>query len=173
MSDAAAVDRGRDLVGRDVGGSRDLGVAGVLDRMRREPVAAAGPAVHPAEREHPGVLARAVVLKRRRLGAALELVLGRGRLLEQAANRRELLGRGEVRGGRDRDLLRRQVVADADERQRLERFRRRAQVGDAAVLAGLLDDRAVADGDGMDEMRRLDDAAAPDDDPQCLHDAGP
>ena len=127
---AAAVDRRRDLLGRDVGRRGDLGEAGVLDRMRRQPVAAARPAVHPAEREHPGVLAGAVVLERRRLGAALELVLGRGRLREQAADRGELLGRGEVRGGRDRDLLRRQVVARADERQRLERLRRRAEVGD-------------------------------------------
>ena len=39
--------------------------AGVLDRMRREPVAAARPALRPAEREHAGVLARAVVLQAR------------------------------------------------------------------------------------------------------------
>ena len=52
----------------------------MLDRVRGEPVAAARPAVRAAEREHPGMLARAVVLERRRLGAALELVLAAGAL---------------------------------------------------------------------------------------------
>ena len=63
--DAAPVDRRRDLVGGRVGGGRDLGEAGVLDRMGREPIAAAGPAARAAERKHSGVLARAVVLQRR------------------------------------------------------------------------------------------------------------
>ena len=63
---AAAVDRGRDLLPLGVGGGRDLGEARVLDGMGLEPVAAARPAMGTAEREHAGVLARAVVLERRR-----------------------------------------------------------------------------------------------------------
>ena len=46
----------------------------------------------------------AVVLEPRRLGAALEVVLRRLRLREQAAHRLELLRTMEVRGARDRDL---------------------------------------------------------------------
>ena len=111
--DAAAVDGRRHLVDLDVGGGRDHVAARMLDRVRVEPVAAARPAVGAAEREHAGVLAGAVVLERRRLGAALELSLVGRRLREQAAHGVELLGRGEVRGGGDRDLLRGQVVARA------------------------------------------------------------
>ena len=130
---AAAVDGGRQVVGATSGRLGDLGQACVLDRVRREPIAAARPALGAAEREHPGVLARAVVLERRRLRPALELVLVRRRLREQAAHGGELLGPGEVGGGRDRDLLVGEVVARPHERERLERLGRRAQEGDEAL----------------------------------------
>ena len=99
-------------------------------------------------------------------GPALELVLGRRRLREQAADGGELLGRGEVRRRGDRDLLAGQVVAGPHERQRLERLRggaedRRPELG----IARLLDDGAVAHGDRVHDVRRLDDLAAADDDP--------
>ena len=73
-------------------------------------------------------------------------------LREQTANRRELLGRGEV----DADAI---AISSAvrspgpHQRERLERLRGRAQVGDELGLPGLLDDRAVANGDRMDHVR--------------------
>src|SRR6185369_17561837 len=75
---AAAVDRGPDLVLRHL---CRLGVRREhlpLDTVALEPVALASPAVRTAEGEHPGVLARAVVLepgRRLSLAPALELVL--------------------------------------------------------------------------------------------------
>ena len=141
----------------------------MLDRVRPEAVAAARPALRPAEREHPGVLARAVVLDRGRFRPALELVLLGRRLGEQAADGGELLGRGEVRRRGDRDLLGRQVVARPHERQRLERLRRGAEEGDALGIARLLDHRAVAHGDRVHDVRRLDDAAAADDHLDRVH----
>ena len=77
--DAAAVDRGRQRVRRQRPPSAISCQARALHRVRRQPVAAARPALRAADREHPGVLARAVVLDRRgRLERpALELVLGR------------------------------------------------------------------------------------------------
>ena len=68
-----------------------------------------------------------------------------------------------MRRRRDRDLLGRQVVTRPHERQRLERLRRGAEKGDALGIARLLDDRAVAHGDRVHDVRRLDDAAAADD----------
>ena len=65
-------------------------------------------------------------------------------------------------GGGDRDLLGGQVVARADERQSLERLRGGAEEGDPLGVARLLDDGAVVDGDGVHQVRRLDDLAAPD-----------
>ena len=140
--------------------------------MGREPVAAARPALGTAESEHAGVLARAVVLKCGRIlsgGSALELVLARGRFREQAADGRELLGRGKVGRGRDRDLLARQVVACANERKRLEGLRRGTQIGDAVGVARLLDHGAVAHRDRMHEVRGLVDITPVDDYPQRLH----
>ena len=104
-----------------------------------------------------------------RFGPALELVLLGRRLREQAPHGGELLGRSEVRRRGDRDLLRRQVVARADERQRLERLRRRTQERDEVRVAGLLDDRAVAHGNRVDHVPRLDDLAAPDGDNDRIH----
>ena len=91
------------------------------------------------------------------------------RLREQAPHGGELLGGGEVRGGGDRDLLRRQVVARAHERQRLERLRRRAEERDEAGIARLLDHLAVAHHDRMHDVDRLDDAAPPDDHLDRVH----
>ena len=76
--------------------------------------------------EKPRVLPGAVVLDRRRVGACLEVGLGRGGRGEQRADRIELLGRCPVRGARDRDLAVVEIGPRADERQRLERLRRRS-----------------------------------------------
>jgi DNA-binding transcriptional ArsR family regulator len=142
--------------------------------VRREPVAAARPALGPAEGEHPGVLARAVVLQRGRPAfqtctTALELVLRRRRLREQAPDGGQLFGGGEVRRGGDRDLLARQVVARTDERERLERLRRRTEIRDATGVARLLDHLAVSHHDGMDDVGRLDDSAPPHDHLDRVH----
>ena len=74
-----------------------------------------------------------------------------------------------MRGGGDRDLLRRQVVARADERQRLERLRRGAQIGDAGGVTGLLHDLAVAHDNRMYDVDRFHDSAAPDDHLDRIH----
>jgi hypothetical protein len=79
----AAVDTRAELV---LGNLRRLGMDGehlALHSVALEPVTLAPPALRPAERQHPGVLPRAVVLEPRgplALGATLELVLARRRL---------------------------------------------------------------------------------------------
>ena len=131
----------------------------MLDRVGGEAVAATRPALRAAEREHPGVLARAVVLDRSRFGAALELVLLGRRLGEQAADGGELVGRGEVRRRRDRDLLGRQVVTRPHERAGPETASPRSGARRRARHRPPARRRAVADGDRMHAVRRLDDAA--------------
>ena len=84
----------------------------------------------------------------------------------------ELLGPGEVRRRGDRELPRVGVVVGPRERQRLERLRRRAKQRDERRVARLDDRRAVANRDGVDEVRRLDDAAAPHDYPDGLGHGG-
>ena len=117
-----------------------------------------------AEREHPGVLARAVVVERvgrpALLDPALELPLARGRVGEEPADGVELRRLRPVRGARDRELAQVEVVAGAHERQRLDRLRRGAQEGDEPRVARLLDDRAVAPSDRVDSVPGLDDRAA-------------
>jgi hypothetical protein len=61
-----------------------------------------------------------------------------------------------VRGARDRDLAIGQVVARSHERQRLDRLRRAAHEAGKPAVAGLPDDRAVANGDGVHAMPRLE-----------------
>ena len=102
--DAAAVDRGGHRLLPNLGSSRDLPQHRMLAGVRRQPIAGGLPLLGPAEGEHPGVLARAVVLEARRLGPALEVVLRGRRLREQAADELELLGASEMRRARDRDL---------------------------------------------------------------------
>ena len=103
------------------------------------------------------------------VGATLELVHSRGRLVEQAADRGELLRRGEVRGGGDRDLLVGEVVPGAHERQRLEGLGRGAEVRDEAGVARLGQDSTVLNGDRMDVMARLLHVAAADDHRERIH----
>src|SRR5204862_2973507 len=104
-----------------------------LDRMLGQAVALDRPAARPAEREHPRVLAGAVVPQARPvLEAALELVLRRGRLRQQLSDRVELVWEDKVRRGRDREVALFQVVARAREGQGLERLRGGAEVADQA-----------------------------------------
>src|SRR5215210_2302212 len=107
------------------------------------------------EREHAGVLARAVVLHTFRwvpIRAAFELVLAGRRAGQERADGRELLGAGEMRSARDRQLLLRKLRERATQRQSLQRLRRRAHERDEPALTGFCDDRPVLDGHRMDAV---------------------
>src|SRR3954471_4279530 len=105
--DAAAVARGN--LRLDLGGLRVRLVTRALDRMLRQGVALPRRVASPAEGEHAGVLARAVVVDLLRrpplLETELEIVLRRLGAREQAANRLDLLDRVVVRGAGDRELV--------------------------------------------------------------------
>ena len=152
VDDPAAVDRRRQRRGVDLGRGGHLGEHRFLARMSGEAVALGGPAVLAAEQEHRGVLSGAVVLEPSRLGAALELVLARRRLREQRADGLELIGAVKVRRAGDGDLGFGEIGAQADDRQRLDRLRRAAEVRQELGIADLLDDRAVRDSDGVDAV---------------------
>ena len=112
------------------------------------------------------------MLDRRRLGPALEVVLRRGRVGEDATDDGELLGRRPMRGAQERDLLVVELGPRPDDRERLERLRRRAEQRDELGVAGGELDPAVAHGDGVDDVPRLDDVAAHHLDEERLHGAG-
>src|SRR5919109_2388157 len=153
--DPAAVDRRRDLALVDLGCGGDLREHRLLTRVVGEAVAARVPLLRPAEREEPGVLPGAVVtdpLRRISFGPTLELVLLRRRLREERAHGAELLRVGDVRGAGDGDLAVVDVRPRPDDRQRLNRLRRRAEVVDEPAVAGLRDDSSVTDGHGMDDV---------------------
>src|SRR5919106_4631646 len=94
--DSAAVHGGGDAVGIHHRRDRNLVADRVLARMLDEPVALDRPAFGLAERDEPGVLARAVVLDPRRFGAALEVLFGGTRFGKEAADRIELLRSREM-----------------------------------------------------------------------------
>src|SRR5438128_1052306 len=122
---AAAVDPAADLVFVDLRSLRVDGEHLALDAMTLEPVAVAPPAAYATEGKHAGMLARAVVLERRRRipgRPALQLALDRRRLREQRTHGCELLVVGEVRGGRDREIAIVHVVSRTGERDRLQRL---------------------------------------------------
>ena len=140
--------------------------------MARQPVPVRLPVLGAAEREHARVLARAVVLEPLGLVAALEVRLRRRRLGEEAPDRVELLGTGEVRGARDRDLRIVELGTGADERERLERLRRAPQEGHEAGVPGDRDDIPVRDRDCVDAMPGLHHGAPHDLDQYRLHETG-
>ena len=141
--------------------------------MTREPVALGRPPSRAAEREHPGVLAGAVVAQARSfLLPAFEVVLRRLRLREQGLHRLELVRLGAMRGRRDRQVALVKVVARAREGQGLQRLGRGAHVRHELRVARSLDDTSLLDGDGMDDVDRLDDGPAPNDYPERLQCAG-
>ena len=87
---------------------RDLREHRLLAGMRGEPVPLGRPVVRAAEQQHGRVLARAVVLEPGGLGAALEVVLGRAGLREEALHGLELIGRdGDATRRRSRSRRRR------------------------------------------------------------------
>ncbi len=168
--DAAAVDRGRHRLGLDLGRRRDLREHRLLERVRRQPVALRRPVVDATEEQHRRVLPGAVVLEARGLRAALEVVLGRVGLREEALHRLELIRPMEMRGAGDRDLGVVEVGPGAHDRERLDRLRRAAERRDELGIAARGDDRAVGHRDGVDAMPRLDEIAAPGFDHDRLHD---
>jgi formamidopyrimidine-DNA glycosylase len=167
--DAAAVDGRGDSPLTDVGGLGDLPQARLLDGMTGEPVAVAWPAGGAAERQHAGVLPRAVVLDRGRVGAAFQFVLGCRRALEERANGGELVGACEMRRAGDRDFFVRQIGPSADDRQRLQRLGRGAHEGYESRVAGFEDDGAVLYGDRVHDVAGLDETAADRLDANGLH----
>ncbi len=118
------------------------------------------------------MLSRAVVLDGRGVRPAFELLLGRRRFREQAPHRLELLGAREVRRARDRDLRAGEVHAGTHERERLDRLRRAAEVGDEQRIARGPDHRSVPNGDGVHDVACLDELAAHDLDEDGLHGGG-
>ena len=86
------------------------------------------------------------------LGAALEVLLRRRRDSEDAPDGGDLLGRREMRGARERDQLVVQLRARADDRERLERLRGRAEEGDELGVAGDELDPAIAHDDRVDDV---------------------
>ena len=118
------------------------------------------PALRPAEGEHAGVLARAVVedLLRRAalLEAELEVVLVGGRGGEERPHGRDLVLGRAVRGAGDREQAVVQVGAGARDGKRLDRLRRGAHEAREARVAGLGHDVAAADGDRVHPVARLD-----------------
>ena len=109
------------------------------------------------------------MLDPRRLRAALEVVLGRARLREQAAHRLELIRPMKVRRARDRDLGVVEIGSRAHDRQRLDRLRRAPEEGHELRVTARLDDPPVGHGDGVHAMARLDDVTAHDLDHDRFH----
>ena len=168
---AAAVDARRDVVLRYFGRLRVDGEHLALHPVTLEAVALAAPAPRPAEREHAGVLARAVVLEPGRrvpLRPALELVLARRRTREQPADRRQLRLVGEVRGGGNRQVAVADVVARPRQRDRLQRLGRGAHQRHQRGIARRGDHGAVPHGDRVHAMPCFHDLAAADGDCQRL-----
>ena len=128
----------------------------LLQRMGRVAVGMQRPAVCAARGEHPRVLARAVVAKLPVGPALLRPVLevvdldpGAG---EHLARGGQLGGLGAMGGTGDRELVVVEVVVALEERDRLDRLRRRAQVeGELGVAVAL----AVGRRD-VHAMHRLD-----------------
>src|SRR5207248_6582311 len=94
------------------------------------------------------------------LEAELEILLGRLGAREQVADRLDLLGCVAVGRAGDRELVVRQVVAGAHEREGLQRLGAGAHEARQRRIARGRDDPARPDRDSMDAMRRLDDSVA-------------
>ena len=110
------------------------------------------------------------MLDGRRIGPALELVLGRGRVGEDASHDGDLLGSPEMGRAEEDDLLVVEVGPRAHHGQRLDRLRRRAQERDEPRIAGRQLDPPVADGHRVDDVTGLDHPVASRLDDDRLHD---
>ena len=133
--DAAAVDSRRHRLGLDLGRRSDLREHRLLEWVRRQSVALRRPVVDATEQQHRRVLPGAVVLEAGGLRAALEVVLGRVGLREQALHGLELVRPMEMRGAGDRDLGVVEVGSGTHDGQCLERLRRAAEERDELGIA--------------------------------------
>jgi hypothetical protein len=106
------------------------------------------------------------------LETELEVVLRRFGFREKSSHSLDLLRRRTVRRGRNREVARVEVVAGADERQRLNRLGRAAHEAGEAGVSGLGDDGAVPDGNRVHAVARLDDAVPAELDDDRFHLAG-
>lgn len=113
---ATAVDADRHRARVHLGRRRNLGEHRLLAVVLRQPVPTAVPLVRPAEREHPRVLPRAVVLESGWIRTAFELILTSRCLAEKAPDRVHLLGTTPMRRARDRYVEIVQVRSHTDER---------------------------------------------------------
>ena len=135
----------------------DLREHRLLAGMPESAVPLGRPAARAAEGEHRRVLSGAVVLELRGLGPALEVVLGGGRLCEQAAHRRELLGARQVRGAGERDLR----LVEVGRRARREApgsASRSAEERDEARIPGDGDHLSLRHRDRVHAVAGLDDS---------------
>ena len=101
---SAPVDGRRHRPRLDLGSVCKLGEHRLLAGMRGEAVALRRPVVDATEQQHRRVLPGAVVLEAGGLRAALEVVLGRVGLREEALHGLQLVGTMEMRRAGDRDL---------------------------------------------------------------------
>ena len=111
----------------------------------------------------------AVVLEPGRLRSALEVVLGRGGLVQQTPHGLELVGAMQMRRTRDRDLGVVEVRPRTHHRQRLDRLRRAAEERDELGIAARRDDRAVRHRDCVHVVPSLLVPASEADDGDSLH----
>ena len=153
--DTAAVDGGRHGHGLDLGSGCDLREQRLLTRMPGEPVPLGRPVVHAAEQQHRRVLPGAVVLDPGGLRSALEVVLARVGLREEALHRLELVRTMEMRRAGDRDLGVVEVGPRAHERERLERLRGAAEKRDERRVAAGRDDVSIGHGDSVHAVPSL------------------
>ena len=104
-----------------------------------------------------------------RLRSALEVVLGRGGLVQETPHGVELVRTMQMRRTGDRDLGVIEVRPRTYKRQRLDRFRRTAEERDELGIAARRDDRAVRHGDRVHVVPRLLVPASEADDRDPLH----
>ena len=133
----------------DLGSACKLGEHRLLTGMRGEAVPLGRPVVDATEQQHRRVLPGAVVLEAGGLRAALEVVLGRVGLREEALHGLELVRTMEMRRAGDRDLGVVEVGSRAHDRECLERLRRAAEERDERRVAARRDDVSVGHGDGV------------------------
>jgi len=143
----------------EAGGTGDVLEVPPLHPVPGQSVALGAPTMREADREHAGVLARAVVLERRRRISrrpALELALGGGHFRKQRTHGCELFYVCEMRGRDDREVAIVEVGSRSSEGDGLDRLGGRTHERDEAGIAGLRDDCAVLYGDRVHAMDRLD-----------------
>ena len=131
-----------------------------LHRVLGQAITLDGPTARAAESQHPGVVARTVVVDALRrpalLHAELEIVLRRLGTRKQRSDGSDLFGRVVMRGAGDCELVVRQVVAGSHQRKRLQRLGGGAHEARQRRVARRGHDFARADSDCVNPVHRLD-----------------